>query len=86
MHILTSCSIYAPHRHLLHDALFDPEFSVYKLGSPRYTQSLLHFFHKLGAFMKLGVPFHINLILPPDMRDRMRVPHFPETHFPYQPL
>lgn len=39
LHILTSCPLYAPYRHLLKDALFDPDFSVYRLVI-RITPSL----------------------------------------------
>lgn len=84
MRVLTSCPIYAPFRHL-RDKLFDPEFSVYELGSPDYSKSLLHFMHKSGAFTKLGTPFHLHLILPPDVRDRMRLPHFPEVDLSHRP-
>ena len=85
LHILAHCPLYAQFRQVLDQAILEDDFSVYELGFPDFAQSILRFMHLSGAFTKLGVPFHLNLILPPDVRDRMRLPHYLPLSPQYQP-
>ena len=73
-HVLSLCPRHTRHRHLLNIALTDPDLDFLELGVLSNLKSLLHFMHVSGAFTKLDRPFHLDLILPPAMRDRMRVP------------
>lgn len=73
-HVLSQCPRHDRFRPLLREALRDPDLDLDDLSVPANLKSLLHFVHESGAFTKLDRPFHIDLILPPEMRDRMRVP------------
>ena len=73
-HVLSLCPRHARHRHLLTVALTDPDLDFLELGVLSNLKSLLRFMHVSGAFTKLDRPFHLDLILPPAMRDRMRIP------------
>lgn len=85
LHILAHCPLYSQFRPVLDQAILDDNFSVYELGFPDFAPSLLRFMHLSGAFTKLGVPFHLDLILPPEVRDRMRLPHYLPLTPQYQP-
>ena len=71
-HILCECQRYSVHRHILETAcpdLHDPDWQVDKLGEPESAlPALIQFLQITGAFTKLGMPFHLNLILPPPPR------------------
>ena len=73
-HILSLCPRHARSRHILKDNLRDPDLDLCEIGDPSSLKSLLHFMHVSGAFTKLDRPFSLDLILPPEMRERMRVP------------
>ena len=73
-HVLSLCPRHSRYRHILTAALTDPDMDYMELGVISNLKSLLHFMHVSGAFTKLNRPFHIDLILPPSMRDRMRLP------------
>lgn len=73
-HVLSLCPRHARHRHILAVALTDPDLDFVELGVISHLKTLLHFMHVSGAFTKLDKPFHLDLILPPAMRERMRVP------------
>ena len=75
-HVLAHCPRHDSFRPILKDALRNPELDMKDIGDPKPLKSLLHFMHASGAFTKLDRPFHLNLILPPEMRERMRVPCF----------
>ena len=69
-HILQECRWYSAHRHILEDAcpdLHDPDWQVDRLGEHKKAlPALIDFLKSSGAFTKLGIPFHLNLILPPE--------------------
>ena len=69
-HILRECRRYSAHRHILEDAcpdLHDPDWQVDRLGEHKTAlPALVEFLKSSGAFTKLGIPFHLNLILPPE--------------------
>lgn len=73
-HVLSQCPRHARFRSILKEALRDPDLDMKMLGDPSSLKSLLHFMHVSGAFTKLDRPLTLNLILPPEMRERMRVP------------
>lgn len=73
-HVLSLCPRHSRYRHILTTALTDPDLDFLELGVLSNLKSLLHFMHVSGAFTKLDRPFHLDLILPPAMRDRMRLP------------
>ena len=73
-HVLSLCPRHTRFRHILKDNLRDPNLDLCELGDPSSIKSLLHFMHVSGAFTKLDRPFSLDLILPPEMRERMRVP------------
>ena len=73
-HVLSQCPRHSQFRSILKDALRDPDLDMRMLGDPSSLKSLLHFMHVSGAFTKLDRPFSLDLILPPEMRERMRVP------------
>ena len=73
-HVLSLCPRHDRFRHDLKDALRNPDLDMKDIGDPKSLKSLLQFMHFSGAFTKLDRPFHLDLILPPEMRDRMRVP------------
>ena len=70
LHILRECQRYSSSRHLLTDDipdLHDPNWKIKNLGEPKKALlALISFLDKSGAFTKLGVPFHLNPILPPE--------------------
>ena len=73
-HVLALCPRHARFRHILPTALTDPDLDFLELGVISNLKSLLHFMHVSGAFTKLDRPFHLDLILPPAMRERMHIP------------
>ena len=67
-HILRHCTRYTTHRPSLHNGipdLMNPTWQPHMLGSPAALPALARFLKDSGAFTKLGIPFHLNLILPP---------------------
>ena len=73
-HVLSLCPRHTRFRHILKDNLRDPDLDLCEIGDPSSIKSLLHFMHVSGAFTKLDRPFSLDLILPPEMRERMRIP------------
>lgn len=69
-HIVQHCPRYAEHRHILAEAdktLAWENWQFCRLGEPEsYLPSLHEFCRKSGAFSKLGILFHLNLIFPPE--------------------
>ena len=69
-HIIQHCPRYEAHHHILleaNEALHWEDWHFCCLGEPEvFLPSLHKFCRKLGAFSKLVVPFHLNLILPPE--------------------
>ncbi|KAF9651395.1 hypothetical protein BDM02DRAFT_3110842 [Thelephora ganbajun] len=68
LHILRECHRYAAHCHILSQAipdLFEPSWQPHMLASPSSLPAFVSFLQKSGAFTKLGIPFHLNLILLP---------------------
>ena len=67
-HIARHCPRYAAHRHIT-DAGEDLDWEDWRfcrLGEPEVNLPALHeFCRRSGAFSKLGIPLHLNLILPP---------------------
>ena len=72
LHILQECARYHEQRHILAEAVLDimnPTWQPRLLAEPkRSLPALANFLDKSGAFTKLGITFHIHLILPP-LRD-----------------
>ena len=70
LHILREYRRYSSSCHLLTDNipdLHDPNWKIENLGEPKKALLvLISFLDKSGVFTKLGVPFHLNLILPPE--------------------
>ena len=67
-HILCFCHCYTTDRPTLQKRipdLMDPSWQPHTLSQPSSLPALAKFITDSGAFTKLGVPFHINLILPP---------------------
>ena len=69
-HIVQECRWYSAHRHILEDAcpnLHDPDWQIDSLGEHKTAlPGLIEFLKLSSAFTKLGIPFHLNLILPPE--------------------
>ena len=69
-HIVQHCPRYEAHRHILieaDEALLWDDWHFCRLGEPEVMLPALHdFCRKSGAFTKLGAPYHLNLILPPE--------------------
>ena len=69
LHVLRECSRYQQHRHILTKAIpdfMDQTWLPHLLAEPKHAlPALAKFLEKSGALTKLGIPFHIDLILPP---------------------
>ncbi|KAF9644410.1 hypothetical protein BDM02DRAFT_3121934 [Thelephora ganbajun] len=68
LHILQECNHYATQHHILLEVIpdiYNPSWQPHLLASPSSIQTFTMFLQKSGAFTKLGIPFHLNLILPP---------------------
>ena len=67
-HIIWECRQYSAHQYILEEAcpdLHDPDWHVNHLGEHKKAlPALIDFLKISGAFTKLGIPFHPNLILP----------------------
>ena len=71
-HILRHCSRYTSSRFDLARRipdLMNPSWEPHLLGAPSALPALTRFLKSSGAFTKLGIPFRLNLILPPDMNN-----------------
>ena len=68
-HVLKECRRYSRDRRILIDDipnLLDPDWQVASLGEPKKAlPAFVRFLENSGAFTKLGIPFKLNLILPP---------------------
>jgi ribonuclease HI len=68
LHVLRECPRYSQHRSILSEAIpdiMDPTWEPHLLAEPKALPAFVEFLTKSGAFTKLGIPFHLDLILPP---------------------